>query len=152
MLMQPALMATDLPCACTSLRKASRAVSRVYDDSLAGDGMTVTQLAVLRAIGRAGLHGVPLSRLAEGLVMDSTSLYRGLGPLVRRGWVEIASAGGGRAKQASLTPAGRQATDRAAAGWQAAQSKVVEAFGVERWAALHGEIAALAEIGVRLNP
>jgi hypothetical protein len=38
--------AIDLPCACTTLRKATRALSRIYDDALAAVGMNVTQLAM----------------------------------------------------------------------------------------------------------
>lgn len=144
-------VAIDLPCACTTLRKATRAVSRVYDDALAAVGMSATQLAILRAIGRAGEGGAPLSRLADELVMDKTSLYRGLGPLLRAGWVEVTAAAKGRAKLAHLTIGGQQAIERAAEHWESAQSRIVEAFGVKRWAALHDEIAALADVGVRLN-
>lgn len=143
--------AIDLPCACTTLRKATRAVSRVYDDALAAVGMNVTQLAILRAIGRAGADGVALSRLAESLVMDKTSLYRGLGPLIRASWVAVAQAGKGRTKIVRLTTAGRRVTDAAAKPWEAAQSKVLKAFGVERWAALHQSIADLAAVGVQLG-
>jgi DNA-binding MarR family transcriptional regulator len=151
MYMHHAATAVDLPCACTTLRKATRAVSRIYDDALAAVGMNVTQLAILRAIGRAGDGGVPLSPLAESLVMDNTSLYRGLGPLIRSGWVTVTQAGKGRTKLVRLTTEGRGVTAAAAEPWEAAQSKVVEAFGVERWAALHGSIADLAAVGVRLG-
>src|SRR5271163_2354199 len=143
--------AIDLPCACTTLRKASRALSRIYDEALAAVGMNITQFAILRVIGRAGDGGIPLSRLAESLVMDKTSLYRGLGPLIRSGWVVVMQAGKGRTKLVCLTNEGRRVTDAAAEPWEAAQSKVVAAFGVQRWAALHGSIADLAAVGVRLG-
>jgi DNA-binding MarR family transcriptional regulator len=143
--------ASDLPCACTALRKATRAVSRIYDDALATVGMNITQFAILRVIGRAGDGGVPLSRLAESLVMDKTSLYRGLGPLIRSGWVVVTQARKGRTKLVRLTTKGRRVTDAAAEPWEAAQSNVVEAFGLERWAALHESIADLAAVGVRLG-
>jgi DNA-binding MarR family transcriptional regulator len=141
----------QLPCACTSLRKAARAVSRIYDDALASVGMTATQLAILRAIDRAGEGGAALSQLAEGLVMEKTTLYRGLGPLLRLDWIEVAAAAKGRAKFARLTPIGRLAMERAAEPWERAQTRVVEAFGPARWAALQPDIAALAEAGVRLQ-
>jgi DNA-binding MarR family transcriptional regulator len=143
--------AIDLPCACTTLRKATRAVSRIYDEALAAAGMNVTQLAILRAIGRAADGGAPLSRLAEDLVMDNTSLYRGLGPLIRSRWVVVTQAGKGRTKLVRLTPKGQRVTDAATEPWEAAQSKVVEAFGVKRWAALHKSITDLAAVGVRLG-
>jgi len=141
----------QLPCACTSLRKAARAVSRIYDDALASVGMTATQLAILRAIDRAGEGGAALSQLAEGLVMEKTTLYRGLGPLLRTEWIEVNAAAKGRAKFARLSSAGRLAMERAAEPWERAQTRVVEAFGPARWAALQPDIAALAETGVRLQ-
>ena len=151
MRMHHADTAIDLPCACTTLRKAARSVSRIYDEALAAVGMNVTQLAILRAIGRAGDGGVALSRLAENLVMDNTSLYRGLGPLIRSRWVLVTHAGKGRTKLVRLTAKGQRVTDAAAEPWEAAQSKFVEAFGVKRWAALHKSIDDLAAVGVRLG-
>jgi DNA-binding MarR family transcriptional regulator len=151
MYMHKAVPAIRLPCACTTLRKATRALSRIYDEALAAVGMNITQFAILRAIGRARDGGIPLSRLAESLVMDKTSLYRGLGPLIRSGWVVVMQAGKGRTKLVCLTSEGRRVTDAGAEPWEAAQSKVVEAFGAERWAALHGSIADLTAVGVRLG-
>ena len=113
--------------------------------------MTATQLAILRAIDRSGEDGVALSQLAEGLVLEKTSLYRGLGPLLRSEWIEVATAAKGRAKFARLTKAGRLAMERAAEPWEQAQTRVVEAFGTARWAALQPGVAALAETGVRLQ-
>jgi len=151
MCMHRELSPLQLPCACTSLRSAARAVSRIYDDALASVGMTATQLAILRAIDRSGEDGVALSQLAEGLVLEKTSLYRGLGPLLRSEWIEVATAAKGRAKFARLTEAGRLAMERAAEPWEQAQTRVVEAFGTARWAALQPGVAALAETGVRLQ-
>ena len=68
-------------CACTALRKASRAVGRLYDEMLADSGLTTAQFAILRHLARA--ESLPLSRLADHLVMDRTSLYRGLTPMLR---------------------------------------------------------------------
>src|ERR1700691_4886741 len=151
MYMHHRVTAIDLPCACPTLRKATLAVSRIYNDALGATGMNVTQLAILRAIGRAGDGAPALSRLVESLVMDNTSLYRGLGPLIRSRWVVVTQAGKGRTKLVRLTIKGRRVTDAAAEPWEAAQSRVVEAFGVERWAALHKSIAELAAGGVRLR-
>jgi len=137
-------MTDELPCACTALRKASRAVSRLYDDALAVHGLTVTQFAILRNIERLG--GPVLSALAETLVMDRTSLYRTLEPMQRAGWIEIAAAARGRAKLARLTPAGRALMAAAAGDWAAAQARVVEGFGAEAWAAMNAGLARVVEI------
>jgi len=83
--------------------------------------------------------------------MDNTSLYRGLGPLIRSRWVIVTHAGKGRTKLVRLTAKGQRVTDAAAGPWESAQSKVVDAFGAERWAALHKSISDLATVGVRLG-
>ncbi|WEJ97844.1 MAG: MarR family winged helix-turn-helix transcriptional regulator [Candidatus Sphingomonas phytovorans] len=128
----PAL--SDSPCACTSLRKAARAVSRVYDEALTGTGMTIAQFSVLRHTARCG--DVSLSRLAETLVMDRTSLYRALAPLERQGWIEIVQAGRGRARIASLTVTGREAMERATLPWRAAQERLIGRLGADDWTRL----------------
>lgn len=124
------------PCVCTTLRKAGRAVSRLYDEALEGAGLTTPQFAILRTINRAGT--MPLSRLADALVMERTSLYRALGPLQREGWVAIESGENGRAKRVSLTDAGRAVIAGAAAQWEAVQTTLVERLGADNWAALEG--------------
>jgi DNA-binding MarR family transcriptional regulator len=141
----------SLPCACTTLRKASRALSRVYDEALAPAGLTVSQLGVLRAIGRGDQKGEPLSRLAETLVMDRTSLYRALRPMVRPGWLLIKDAPKGRAKVVQLSKAGIRVMADAAGYWQSAQSRVIGEFGVARWAALHKAVTELTALGVKLG-
>ena len=121
------------PCACMALRKATRAVSRFYDEALAPAGVTITQFSVLRTIARLG--DPPLSRLAEALVMDRTSLYRTLQPMIRVGWIAV-EAGKGRNKLAVLRPPGRAQMDRAAARWEAAQETFLQRFGADAWRAV----------------
>ncbi|HEY0745722.1 MAG TPA: MarR family winged helix-turn-helix transcriptional regulator [Steroidobacteraceae bacterium] len=137
-------------CACTTLRKASRALSRIYDEALLPAGMTVAQLAVLRAIGR-GEGGEPLSRLAESLVMDRTSLYRALAPLKKSGWVAINAGPRGRAKQVELTVKGERAVQAARKFWDAAQTTILGEFGAERWTFLQHAVAELTALGVKLG-
>jgi DNA-binding MarR family transcriptional regulator len=140
-----------LPCACTTIRKASRALSRIYDEALAPAGLTVAQLGVLRAIGRGAKDGEPLSRLAETLVMDRTSLYRALGPMARSGWLRIKDAPKGRTKVVQLSKAGIRATARAGEYWETAQTRVIGEFGVDRWATLQKAMTDLTALGVRLG-
>ena len=139
---------TTLPCASTTLRSAARAVSRGYDAELAGDDLTVNQFAILRRIARAG--ELPLSRLAERLVMDRTTLYRALEPMTRAGWVRIDPAPRGRARIVRLTPDGERRMLDGTAAWEAAQTRLVEAFGVDRWQALHAELRELTVLAEAL--
>jgi DNA-binding MarR family transcriptional regulator len=134
----------DSPCACTSLRKAARAVSRVYDDALSGTGMTIAQFSVLRHVARGG--EMPLSRLAEALVMDRTSLYRALAPLERQGWIAVAQAGRGRARIASLTEAGRAAMEGATDSWRKAQERLIGALGPNDWTRLETLLRGVVDV------
>jgi DNA-binding MarR family transcriptional regulator len=142
--------ATDLPCAGATLRKASRAITRIYDEALAPVGMTSPQRSILRAIARH--DGTPLSRLAENMVMDRSSLYRSLAPMIQAGWVRVENARAGRAKLVFMTDMGRQALAEADGYWAVAQRRVVEAFGTERWAALAEALGTLTAIGVDAAP
>ena len=130
-------------CTCTTLRKASRAITRLYDARLAGHGMTTTQFAVLRNL-RGG--EMPLSRLAEQLVMDRTSLYRTLAPIERSGWIEI-GGGTGRTKLARLTDAGRAAMIAAMPDWEATQHQVIGELGAEEWRKMTATLDMLAGMG-----
>ena len=138
--------ASSAACACTTLRKASRAVTRAYDDALAANGMTTAQFAILRHIARG--EPLALSRLAEQLVLDRTSLYRALAPIEARGWVGVA-AGGGRTKLASLTVAGRAAIDAAEVDWEGVQARIVGAMGKDKWMELEAALQAVTELAER---
>jgi len=140
---------TALACASTTLRSAARAVSRGYDAALADDDLTVNQFAILRRISRAG--ELQLSRLAERLIMDRTTLYRALEPMTRAGWVSIEAAPRGRARIVRLTPDGVRRMADGTPAWEAAQTRLIDAFGVERWQELHAELRALTYLADRLG-
>ena len=127
-------------CACTLLRKAARAVGHVYDEALASHGMTTAQFAILRTVARAA--PLPLSRLAEQLVLDRTSLYRALAPLEAKGWIAV-EQGQGRTKLAALTPCGHTALTAAEADWEAVQARLTGAMAAGEWVALQGALKAI---------
>lgn len=119
-------------------------MTRLYDDALAPAGMTVQQFATLRNIERAGT--IEVSRLADALVMDRTSLYRALTPLERNGWI-VRGQGHARIRTATLTPAGSAAVTNATPAWETAQSRVLDVFGRDNWRAASWTLAALADVG-----
>lgn len=134
----------DLPCACGGLRKATRVVTRLYDEALAAYGLTVTQYAILHAIARLGAP--TLSELARDQAMDRTSLYRTLAPMIEQGWVGADTAASGRAKVASLTSAGRELMARAETGWRVAQDGFVGAFGADEWAVVSAALQRVIDV------
>jgi len=140
------LSPADQPCACTTLRKASRAVARLYESHLAEAGLSATQFAILRALERRGTSN--LRPLADELVMERTSLYRAIAPLERSGLVVVeADASDARARRASLTTAGFERIAMALPHWQAAQRTFIERFGAEEYSGfIDGLRHAIAQV------
>jgi len=77
----------EAPCACITLRRAARAVTAVYDASLAPSGLRITQFSILRKLARFG--PLPVTRLAAEAALDRSTMGRNLNPLERRGLVRI---------------------------------------------------------------
>ena len=100
-------------CACFNLRKATRAVTQLYDEVLRETGIRVTQLTLLVAAYLSG--EIPISQMAEVLVMDRTTLTRNLKPLQIQGLIAIRSGADRREKLVTLTTRGRAMVSKALA-------------------------------------
>ena len=131
------------PCACTSIKKLSRVLGRVYDAGLAASPINVTQLAILRCIDRN--RSQPLTQVAEELEMDRSSLYRALDPMVRDEWVRITEGRDARSLTAVITRKGQRLLKSAGEQWEQVQTRVVERFGRRKWAAFVAEIDRFRE-------
>jgi DNA-binding MarR family transcriptional regulator len=117
-------------CACFNFRKASRAVTQLFDSVLQPAGLRSTQFVVLVAIQAEGAMELP--DLARALNVDRSTLTRNLQPLARAGLLRIAG-GRSRASSARLTPKGRRALAAAIPLWEVAQARFVEQLGGRRW-------------------
>jgi DNA-binding MarR family transcriptional regulator len=112
-----------MPCVCSTLRRATRAVTAAYDSALAPVGLRITQFAVLRSLARLG--PLPVSRLAAEIALDRSTMGRNLDPLERRGFVRLAvGERDQRERVAHLTPAGEAAIEAALPHWRAAQQRI----------------------------
>ena len=116
-----------LPCACATLRRLSRIVTRVYDDEMRECGLEAPQFGLLATIARLG--DVSHASLAEGLVMDGTTLTRTLGLMCRRGWLEKHAGTDRRSRVYRITPKGRRQVAAARPHWQRAQQKLQVMMG-----------------------
>ena len=129
-------------CACTSFRKASRAVTQLFDEALQPSGLRSTQLILLLEIAIAEPATVP--RLARKLVMDPSTVTRNLQPLVKRGL--LASLAGDRNQTFRLTARGRETLERAVPLWERTQTAFVERLGAERWQAMLRDLSEAVSI------
>ena len=98
----------ETPCACSTLRRAARAVTAAYDAALAPSGLRITQFGILRKLAHFG--PLPVTRLAAEAALDRSTMGRNLNPLERRGLVRIKVGNADqRERVAYLTAAGEAA-------------------------------------------
>jgi DNA-binding MarR family transcriptional regulator len=116
-------------CLGTKLRTASRVVTQRYDDAIAESGIRSTQFSVLIALAHAPF--LPLSKIAEVLVLDRTTLTRNLSPLVREGLVEERSTDDKRVRAYALTAQGKKVLERALPGWRKVQAELKRALSAQ---------------------
>ena len=131
-------------CACYNIRKVARIVTQLYETIMEPSGLLSTQFLLLAAIGRVGAANI--TRLAQVLSMDRTTLTRNLRPLERQGLIEIDAGLDRRTHIARLTEPGRQRIEATLPLWREAQATVISRFGQNRAAALMAELQALEEV------
>jgi DNA-binding MarR family transcriptional regulator len=123
-----------LPCMCANLRRASRALSQLYDKELRPVGLTITQFTILQALNLA--EEVTQGRLGGILAMDSTTLTRTLHVMRKHGWIASHRGADRRQRRLSLSPAGKAEFHRALPHWQGAQAQLRARIGNTRWSRL----------------
>jgi DNA-binding MarR family transcriptional regulator len=117
----------QLPCACANLRRAARAVTRLYNGELLPHGIEVTQFTLLMALDLAG--EISQGRLGKLLALDSTTLTRMLELLKRRGWIQEKQGEDRRFRMIRLTAAGRVKFQQSMPHWKRAQDRMQRAIG-----------------------
>jgi len=130
-------------CACSALRSASRAVTRLYDEELKSSGLLATQYTLLSSLERLG--PLTMSHLAQKTVLDRTTLTRNLRPLDRAKYARSVIGQDGRERIVEITEAGRQVLRSARPLWQSAQRRVGGRMGSLRIQKLVGELHKLVE-------
>lgn len=109
-------------CYCTQFRRASNALTRVYDDALRPIGLRITQLSVLRALARLGQ--ATSTQLAAELSLDRTTISRNVKLLVDSNWIDVVEAQDRRERVMSLNQAGLKMIANATPYWKKAQQSV----------------------------
>lgn len=120
-----------LPCACANIRRAARVVTRIYNQELQPTGLELTQFTLLMTLSITG--ETTQGQLGKILAMDSTTLTRMLGPLIKRGWITVKAGRDRRQKLLQLTPAGREKFEQSRPDWQRAQKVLRERLGEGIW-------------------
>lgn len=108
-------------------RRLSRLVTKLFEDELRGQVVTVAQFTLL---GATILQG-PLSpaRLTELLDLEKSTLSRNLRLLESQGLIRIEPHARGAGRAVSVTPRGERALLDAMPAWRSAQAQAVAALG-----------------------
>jgi DNA-binding MarR family transcriptional regulator len=117
-------LAATRDCICSSVRRASRAVTDHYEQRFRGSGLRATQFTVLSTVAQTG--PIALSHLAKMLGVDRTTLSRNVQPLERRALIKLSGAKDARVSEASITPRGRALVRKTLPRWQDAQASALD--------------------------
>jgi DNA-binding MarR family transcriptional regulator len=128
-----------LPCACANLRRAARAVTRLYNRELQPQQIEITQFTILIALERAG--EIAQGKLAKVLALDSTTLTRMLELLKKRGWIQEKAGEDRRFRIIRITTAGRAKLQQTLPHWKRAQDQLQGALGEQTMSQLEGLLA-----------
>lgn len=116
-------------CVCVRARRATRSLTGAYDRALKPVGVKITQFSALRNIER--LQPASISRLADEMALDRSTLGRNLLLLRRKGLVSFSDAEDMRQWSIALSPKGGKVLRRALPLWEAAQARVARVLGGE---------------------
>ena len=124
-------MALQLPCMCASTRRASRALTQMYDDSLRPLGLHATQFSILQALELAG--EVSQNQLSNLLFIVSTTLTRNLRILRKKGWIAVRAGADRRERWLRLAPLGVRQLQQVMPVWGRVQEQLRHKLGDTRW-------------------
>jgi len=129
---------------CFNLRKASRAITQVYDNLFKKVGISPTQASILHSIRALG--PITVTQMAEALATDRTTITRNLKPLEREKMIKICCGQDKRERCINITQKGIDYSDKAIEVWQGFQGKVVKAVGKNRMDKLRSDLFSALEI------
>ncbi len=121
-----------------NLRMTTRLIAQFFDQRLQPTGLKNTQFTLLVVLRQ---HApVSITRLAELLGMDRTTLTRNIRILKKDGLIEEQSADDARVRLLTLSEGGETLVTKATPYWRQAQAEFLKRFGDDRWHALKQEL------------
>lgn len=132
-------------CLCLAVQRASRAVGRSFDEAFRPLGLTNWQFSLLAMLCRP--EPFTVTRLADAMGMDRTTITSNLKPLARRGLVAVvADPGDRRVRRIALTEAGLALLVEASALWRQVNAQVEARLGEVDPITLRTALGELARI------
>lgn len=125
---------TDLPCACATARQVARVLTQLYDSRLREAGLEAPQFTLLMTLEKLA----PCSQVDLGCMhsLDKTTVSRNLKLMERNGWIQSKVGADRRAREFTLTSAGRKHLAAAKPEWDKVQSQLQAALTPGQWNAM----------------
>jgi len=131
-------------CVALNLRRAERIVSQIYDNALRPVGIKGTQFSLLVTI--RAMQPATLSRIADHIDMDRTTLTRNLDVLLASGLVSTIRGEDLRERVVSITDKGDAALVAALPIWSATQERLSLKAGKQSIASLIDGLKKIAAV------
>ena len=128
-------------CYALAARQNARHLSRLYDSHLAPAGLSVSQFSILSLL--EAYDTLKITKLAEMLIMERTTLVRALKPLQTAGWVVAGKPESGRSFDVTLSRSGLEKVAEAVPLWKSAQAAFEQEVGQDRAVRIRNEILEL---------
>ena len=112
-------------CLCAAARRESRALSQRFDVELRASGLRIMQFTALATLVQTG--AMTMTRLADFMGLERTTLTRNLKPLLRDQLVEVRQERDGRVRCVAITAKGEAAARAAFPLWKKAQEGALQA-------------------------
>ncbi|APG26404.1 hypothetical protein A7E78_00090 [Syntrophotalea acetylenivorans] len=114
-------------CACMNMRRASRSITKIYDQALKASGLKSNQFSLLMAIKTNG--PLNISALAKKQCLDRTTLVRNLKHLETNELIESTKTKDLRERQIIISKLGLQIFDKALPLWKTIQQEISDHIG-----------------------
>lgn len=131
-------------CFAEQLRSANRAITKLYTEHLGDADIGIAQLSLLIRLYYFG--EITLSRLAQNLETDRTTLTRNVQILERSGHLEIVGGEDRRQRKLRLTDRGFESLKTTIPRWLKAQEALRQRLGDPLWDELFQGLRLLARL------
>lgn len=131
-------------CVGFNLRITMRAITQHYDNIIKPSGILGTQFTLL--VTTKLLGPITITKLAERVLMDRTTLSRNIKPLIKMDLLRIKPSEDKRKKEIEITEEGLKRLEEALPLWKNAQGQALSGIGgEEEWTSLRSNLFQLIE-------
>ena len=136
-------------CVAFNFRRTARALTKAYDAALRSTGLRSTQFSIL--VGVAKMQPVSVSDLAYALLLDQSTLSRGLHLMRRQQLLVVSRRSAMRQRFVTLSPTGARALSRSVPRWRKTQRRFVADIGDKRWREMRRALERLSRHALRVS-